>query len=386
MDEPLRVVIVGTGMIAAVHVRAARAAGATVLGVLGRNQARSDHAAAAFNVARGYADLDEVIMDRPDVVHICTPNDQHHEQALAVIAAGINVVCEKPLAVSAHQAAELAAAADAAGVVATVPFVYRYHPIVREIRTRVLSGELGRVLGIHGSYLQDWMHDAQTSSWRVDASEGGPSRAFADIGSHWCDLVEFVTGQRFSSVTASTDIVHETRPAAGGPSFTSNTDARTAPRVEVTTEDTAIATFRTDTGRLANVVVSQVAVGRKNRLWFEIDGATRSAVFDQEHPESAWFGSGTGGETVVRDPSQGADDQRRLGVVPAGHPQGYPDAFAAFVADTYVAVRTGTAPEGLPTFVDGARSAQIVAAVVSSAAADARPTPVAAINTEGVPA
>jgi predicted dehydrogenase len=356
-------------MIAGVHVRAARAAGGTITGILGRTPGRSADAARQLGVERGYASLDELLADRPDVVHVCTPNDQHHAQALAVITAGINVVCEKPLAVSAAEAAELADAATAAGVVATVPFVYRYHPIVREIRARVASGQLGRVLGIHGSYLQDWMHDPLASSWRVSAVAGGPSRAFADIGSHWCDLVEFVTGQRFVEVTAQTDVVHETRPAASGPSFAHDRSggSEQVPQITVTTEDTAVATFRTDAGRLANVVVSQVAVGRKNRLWFEIDGSERSAVFDQEQPESAWFGSPTGGETVVRDPAQGAADQRRLGLVPAGHPQGYPDAFAAFVTDTYTAISTGVAPDGLPTFADGARSAQIVDAVVTSA-------------------
>ena len=359
-------------MIAAVHVRAARAAGAEVLGVLGRTIDRSREAAAALGLPTGYASLEELLAARPDVVHVCSPNDQHHPHALAAIAAGAHVVCEKPLAVSVDEAEELAAAAAVAGVVATVPFVYRYHPIVREIRARIADGRLGRVLGVHGSYLQDWMHDADVSSWRVSASTGGPSRAFADIGSHWCDLVEFVTGERFTAVSAHTDVVHETRPADGSPSFGADRPggAVPAPRVTVTTEDTAVATFRTERGRLANVVVSQVAAGRKNRLWFEVDGSLSSAVFDQEQPESAWFGTETGAEVVVRDPSRGAPDQRRLGIVPAGHPQGYPDAFAAFVADTYRAVTSGVVPEGLPTFDDGVRSARIVDAVVRAAGTD----------------
>jgi predicted dehydrogenase len=370
----LRVVVVGTGMIAAVHVRAARAAGAEVLGVLGRNPERSVQVAAQLDVPTGYASLDDVIADRPDVVHVCTPNDQHHPQALAVIRAGINVVCEKPLAVSSEQALELEHAARAAGVVATVPFVYRFHPMVREVRAKIADGDLGRVLAVHGHYLQDWMLDEDSSSWRVDAGAGGMSRAFADIGSHWCDLVEFVTGERFASVSAVTDIVFPTRPAASGPSFSGSPDpdpiADTSTRAEVTTEDTAVATFRTATGRIGNVVISQVSAGRKNRLWFEVDGTRGSAAFDQERPESAWFGNERGAQILVRDPSQGSVDQRRLAVVPSGHPQGYLDAFAAFVADTYTAVRTGVAPDGLPTFADGARSAQIIDAVVASAGDD----------------
>ncbi|NUU12664.1 Gfo/Idh/MocA family oxidoreductase [Curtobacterium pusillum] len=376
MDKPLRVVVIGTGMIAAVHVRAARAAGAEILGVLGRTADRSVQVAAELGVPRGYADLDAVLADRPDVVHVCTPNDQHHGQALAMIRAGINVVCEKPLTTSAADADELVAAAISASVVATVPFVYRFHPMVREIRDRVVAGDLGRVLAVHGSYLQDWMLDEDTSSWRVDAAAGGPSRAFADIGSHWCDLVEFVTGERLVSVRALTDVVYLTRPTPSGSSFDHRRPkgGDRIPRTPVTTEDTAIASFRTESGRLVNVVVSQVAAGRKNRLWFEIDGSRGSAAFDQENPEQAWFGTDRGAQIVVRDPSQGATEQRRLGVVPAGHPQGYLDAFAAFVGDTYTAVRAvrcgGGGPDGLPTFADGARSARIVEAVVASAATD----------------
>lgn len=371
----IRVAVVGTGMIAGVHARAARAAGAEVTGVLGRTPSRSAQVAAQLDVPRGYASLDEVIADAPDVVHVCTPNDQHHPQSMAVIRAGINVVCEKPLAISAEQAAELVAAADEAGVVATVPFVYRYHPVVREIRARIAAGELGRLLAVHGHYLQDWMLDEDASSWRVDAGAGGVSRAFADIGSHWCDLVEFVTGDPFAAVSAATDIVYPTRPAASGPSFSGSPDpdpvADAEQRAEVTTEDTAVATFRTGTGRIGNVVVSQVAAGRKNRLWFEVDGTLGSAAFDQEQPESAWFGNERGAQIVVRDPALGFPDQRRLAVVPAGHPQGYLDAFAAFVADTYVAVRAqgdrSAWPEGLPTFADGARAASVIEAVVASA-------------------
>jgi len=372
----IRVAVVGTGMIAGVHARAARAAGAEVVGVLGRTPQRSEQVAAQLDVPRGYASLDDVIADAPDVVHVCTPNDQHHPQALAVIRAGINVVCEKPLAISAAQAAELVAAADDAGVVATVPFVYRYHPVVREVRGRIAAGELGRLLAVHGHYLQDWMLDEDASSWRVDAGAGGVSRAFADIGSHWCDLVEFVTGEPFASVSAATDIVYPTRPAASGPSFSGSPDpdpvADAGHRAEVTTEDTAVATFRTGAGRIGNVVISQVAAGRKNRLWFEVDGTLGSAAFDQEQPETAWFGNERGAQIVVRDPSQGVPDQRRLAVVPAGHPQGYLDAFAAFVADTYAAVRAegdrSAWPEGLPTFADGARAASVIEAVVASAA------------------
>jgi predicted dehydrogenase len=359
------VAIIGAGMIGDVHARAARDAGAEILGVLASTSKRSKEAAVAWNVGQGYASLEELIADKPDVVHICTPNKTHHEYTLAVLRAGVHVICEKPIAVNSAEAAELEQAARDAGVVATVPFVYRYHPLVREIRARRLSGALGEVALVHGSYLQDWLMNSQSSSWRVDAAEGGPSRAFADIGSHWCDLAEFITGERLSDVTAATSITYPTRPAPTGRSFGRGTAG--TEHVTVTTEDIAAVTFRTERGITVNTVISQVSGGHKNRLLIEVDGTLSSAVFDQEKPDQIWLGT-EDGATILRRGEGGSQstEQGRLNFLPAGHPQGYRDAFAAFVADTYEAVQ-GNAPEGLPTFADGLRSARITEAVLASA-------------------
>lgn len=352
----IRVGIIGTGMIAAAHVRAARDAGAIVVGVLGSRPERSEEAAQAWSVARAWRSLDELIADRPDVVHICTPNSTHLDYAKAATAAGLNIVVEKPVATTVEDARELATAVERAGTVATVPYVYRYHPLVREIRARRISGELGRVLLVHGSYLQDWLMSADASTWRVDPETGGASRAFADIGSHWADLAEFVSGERFTSLTASSSIAHPTRPVASGPSFSSGEGGE---RVETLTEDIAVVTFRTERGVLANTVISQVSGGRKNRLWLEIDGSEQSAVFDQEQPDAVWFGSENGATILRRGEGAVSDDQARLNLAPAGHPQGWADAFAAFLRDTYAAVR-GEHPEGLPTIADGLRSVEII--------------------------
>jgi len=368
MQTPqLRAAIVGTGMIAAVHRRAIADSGANLAGVLGSSPARSRQTADEWGV-RGYADLAELLADRPDVVHVCTPNATHVEYALAAIEAGINVEVEKPLATSVADAQKLADAAATAGVVATVPFVYRFHPLVRELRARRIAGEFGDLTLLHGSYLQDWLVSPDSSSWRVDAAAGGASRAFGDIGSHWCDLVEFVSGERFTSVSAVTTVAYDTRPVASGPSFGGR--SADAPRVAVTTEDTAVAMFRTAGGAVANTVVSQVAAGRKNRLWFELDGSKGSGVFDQENPESVWLGGEDGSTVLHRGEGRVSPDQARLNRAPAGHPMGYLDAFAAFVADTYAAIG-GATPEGLPTFADGVRSAAIIEAVLASSAARA---------------
>jgi predicted dehydrogenase len=364
MSQHPRVVIIGTGMIGAAHLRAARLAGADVIGVLGSTPSRSAAVAAEWQVPRGYADLDQVIADRPDIVHICTPNNTHVPYGVRAARAGIHLVIEKPIATTIEDAEQLVAAVEQAGVVAVVPFVYRYHPMVREIRARRIAGELGDVLLMHGSHQQDWLASPRASSWRVDPDMGGPSRAFADIGSHWADLAAFVSGEEFTATTASLSIAYPMRPIGGGKSFGgSSTDA---PLAAVRTEDIAVATFRTARGVLANTVISQVSAGRKNRLWLEIDGSAGSAVFDQEHPESAWFGGIEGSTVLHRGEGSVSADQARMNLLPAGHAQGWTDAFAQFIADAYAATR-GETPEGLPTVHDGLRSVHVVDAVLRSA-------------------
>ena len=363
---PLGIAIVGTGMIGAVHRRAALLAGATVRGVAASSPQRAQQAAQAWGVPRGYRDIEDVVSDpQVQVVHICTPNHLHRPMAQAALEAGKHVICEKPLATMLQDAEALAALAASSGRVATVPFVYRYHPVVREARARIAQGELGPLHLIHGSYLQDWLLDPASNNWRVDPALGGASRVFADIGSHWCDLVEWVSGERFAEVSASFATVIAERGAVTGQSFT--TPAAGGALQAVASEDVAAAMFRTGAGTLASLTVSQVSAGRRNRLWFEMDGAHASVAFDQEDPERLWIGRpDQREETFVRGPGAGSAEQRRLSTLPAGHAQGYAQCFEAFVADTYAAI-DGEQPEGLPTFDDGLRSARIVDHVIASA-------------------
>jgi len=365
VGDGLRAVVVGTGMIGAVHATAIRAAGGELAGVVASTPRRSARVAEEWGVPGRYPDFAAVLADDSvRVVHVCTPNALHVPQAEAALRAGKHVVCEKPLATSVADAGRLTTLAQRAGLVLAVPFVYRYHPLVREIRDRRLRGEFGAWQLIHGSYLQDWMLSEDVSSWRVDPDEGGPSRAFADIGSHWCDLVEWVAGVRFGEVSARLGTTIRSRPAGPGSSFSAAVDG---PRVAVRTEDVATVLVRTSDGVLGTLTVSQVSAGRKNRLWFELDGAWASAVFDQEQPETAWLGGQDGARVIVRDPQHGSAEQRRLSRLPAGHTQGYADCFTSFVADAHTTIRSGIAPDGLPTGADGLRSARIVEAVLRSA-------------------
>ncbi len=364
-----RVAILGAGMIGEVHRRAALLAGADLVGVMTSTPDRSRAVASAWQVERAFASIDEVAESDVDVVHICTPNASHVPYAIQLMEAGKHVLCEKPLGVSLDDALNAAAVAASTGVVNTMPFAYRFHPMVREMRARVQGEEFGAVNLMHGSYLQDWLLNPQATSWRVDPAAGGPSRAFGDIGSHWCDLVEWVTGDRIADLVSTTSITVKQRPAATAASFSAA--ASDGPLMDVTTEDTALIMFRTAKDIAGSAVISQLSAGRKNRLWVEVDGMHQSAVFDQELPEQLWIGADAATQLLVRDPNQGSAEQRRLATLPAGHAQGYAQCFESYVADSYAAVDAhrgnGKVPEGLPTFADGARAAAICDAMLASA-------------------
>ena len=357
--------ILGAGMIGEVHRRAALLAGATVVGVMASSPERSRAVAAAWGVDQAYSDIEEVAAGEAEIVHICTPNASHVPYAVALMEAGKHVLCEKPLGVGLADAEQAYAVAERTGLVNTIPFAYRFHPMAREMRARVQGAEFGAVNLIHGSYLQDWLLDPRATSWRVDPKAGGPSRAFGDIGSHWCDLAEWVTGDRIAELVATTSITIKQRPAET--TATMSAARSDAPLADVEPEDSALILFRTAGDVAGSAVISQLSAGRKNRLWVEVDGMQASAVFDQEQPEQLWIGAPDGARLLVRNPTQGSAEQRRLSTMPAGHAQGYAQCFEAYVADSYAAV-DGKVPDGLPTFADGLRAAVICDAMLRSAA------------------
>jgi predicted dehydrogenase len=361
----LRAGIVGAGFVGRIHARSALLAGARIAAVASSSPERAEAARSELGAERHFASAEELIAsDEVDVVHVCTPNNLHVPLALAAIRAGKHVVCEKPVAFDAAGAEELAAAAAAAGVVATVPFVYRYYPSVREARARLgESGEAARLL--HGGYLQDWLLGVDDYNWRVDPELGGASRAFADIGSHWCDLVEFVSGQRLTALVARTAIAHEERLRSSRKSFERGAGAGEAQPVR--TEDAAFVLFETDAGATGSVVVSQVSAGRKNRLWFEISAGSQTLVFDQEHPDTLAVLRRQAGEAIPRDFETLSPAAAPYVTLPGGHPQGYHDCFDAFVAETYAAIEGGEPAEGLPRLEDGLRAVRITEAVLESA-------------------
>ena len=359
--------VIGTGFIGAVHARAIRRAGHRLVGVSASSPDSTAAAVERLGAERGFVSAAALAESTDvDVVHVCTPNDLHAPLAEAALAAGKHVVCEKPLATTLADATTLATLAERAGVVATVPFVYRFYPMVREARARA-AGPLGAIRLVHGSYLQDWLSTDRDDNWRVDAEASGRSRAFAYIGSHCCDLVEFVTGDRLEAVcaelvTAVPERVHGSAHAFAAPAV--QADERRA----VETEDVALVMFRTTGGVFGSVVVSQISAGHKNQLRFEVAGGEATLAFDQEQPDTLWVGRRTAVEVIARDPAVLDPAAAAYVTVPAGHPQGYQDCFDAFVADTYRAIATGAGVDGLPTFADGVRAARVTEAVLRSAA------------------
>ena len=339
--------MLGGGFMGRVHSRAARSAGAVLDSVASSRPERSAQAAAELGFETS-ASASELLERSFDAVHICTPNDVHAAQSLQALDAGSNIICEKPLATDSTDARAVLARADEAGLLGTVPFVYRFHPMVREARARFAEGQAGTLLTVDARYLQDWLLASGDENWRVESERGGPSRAFADIGSHLVDLIEFIVDDRISSLVATTRTVH---PRRGG--------------TAVTTEDTVAVTVEFASGAIGSLLVSQLAPGRKNGLTVEIAGTKASMRFEQERPEQLWFGQRADSRLLVRDPDSLSADAARLCMVPAGHPQGYQDAFNAFVADSY-AYFAGERPEGLPTLRDGVRAVLVTEAVLRS--------------------
>ncbi|MHB1929798.1 MAG: Gfo/Idh/MocA family protein [Acidimicrobiales bacterium] len=356
--------IIGAGFAARVHAHALRVLGVPLVGIVASTQERSRAAAAELGARRWFADAAGLVADdEVTVVHICAPNHLHERLVDLTLDHHKHVICEKPLATSAAGALRLAERAGEVGVVSAVPFAYRYYPMVQEARSRACSGTLGRILFVHGSYLQDWLLPSTAGGWRVDANLGGQSRAFADIGSHWCDLAEWVAGIRINELAALFDTAIAERSAAQGHTFGPADGAAAARGVD--TEDIACVVFRAEDGTSGSVTISQVSAGRKNRLLLEVDGAERSVTFDSDRAEELRVGNLAGSELLVRDGQHLSPEAARLSTLPAGHPQGYVDCFVGLLGEVYRSVADGRAAT-FPTFEDGARSARIVDAALRS--------------------
>jgi len=369
--------LIGPGFIAAHHVDAVRRLGdVDVVAIAGSSEASAESRAAALRVPQSHGRYQDLLADPSiDVVHNTTPNDLHHAVTMAALRAGKHVICDKPLALDRAQARELRDAAVGAGLAHVVTFNYRGNPLVQQARLMIAAQELGPISFVHGHYLQDWLSDPAVYSWRLDPRRGGASSALADIGSHWCDLAEHVCGSRIAAVLADLATVVPERYAPADPTttFARNPDAPRT-RIEVRSEDLASILLRFENGARGCFQVGQVLPGHKNDLQLEVNGRRGSLRWRQEQQNELWHGRHDAPDALLRkDPSLLRGDARRYAQLPAGHQEGWSDAFRNIIADAYQWIRDGAAPQAkpvpLPSFVDGYRCQCVIDAMLSSHAA-----------------
>ena len=366
----MRAAVVGTGFIGVVHVEALRRLGVEVTGVVGSTP---DRAREKPGLPPSYGSLEEMLADEQvDVVHVATPNHLHYPQGKAALAAGKHVVCEKPLAQTSAQSAELLRLAEASGLVHCTNYNLRFYPLCHEARARVRRGDLGSVWNAHGTYLQDWLHQPTDWNWRLDPELGGQLRAVADIGTHWLDLTGWITGRRVAAVFADLYTAHGHRAVPVGPVETFVAEADGAPRVErpVASEDVAHILLRYEDGSRGQVTLSQVSAGRKNHLSFELDGSGGALSWNSERQEELWLGHrDRPNELLLRDPSLMDVAVRARTDLPAGHAEGFSDTFKQLYRTVYAAVERGSMPAepDFPSFADGHEQILLGEAVAESA-------------------
>ena len=354
----LRAGVVGTGFVGVVHVDALRLLGVEVAGVVGSSPAR----AAAKGIAPVYESLEALLADESvDVVHLTTPNHLHHPQAKQVLAAGKHVVCEKPLAMTSEESAELLALAEASGLVHCTNFNLRFFPLVHEARARVAVGELGEVWNVHGGYLQDWLLYPTDWNWRLEPDKGGALRAVGDIGSHWMDMAQFVSGQRDRRGAAPTS-TRRSRCGDGrsarsrrsrAPPTSSARTRRWRPRTSATCSSASTA------ARAARSRSRRAAAGRKNSLHFEVDGSEAALAWNAERHEELWLGRrDEPNESCSATPRSCSRPQPPTRSCPPATPRAGPRRSASSTAASTPAVAAGGPPSepDYPTFADGHRA------------------------------
>ncbi len=373
-SKELQVGVVGTGFIGPVHVEALRRLGISVAGIVGSSPSRALPKAEALRLDTVYTSVDDLLADdKIDVVHITSPNHLHYPQVKAALEAGKHVVCEKPLAMDTQESAELVALARAKGLVNAVNFNIRFYPLAQHARSLVQRGDIGDIYIVQGSYLQDWLLYETDWNWRLEPGLGGEMRAVADIGSHWLDLMTFITGKRIEAVCADfhTFLPVRQKPKTALDTFTGKlqTTVETEPQA-IQTEDYATILLRFAGGTRGVVTVSQVSAGRKNRLYFEIDGAHSSLVWDSERPNELMIGHrDRPNELLLKDPSLLSDEARQFTSYPGGHNEGFPDTFKQLYTAIYRYIEKGdySAPADFPTFADGHYELQLGEAILQSA-------------------
>ena len=370
--KAIRTAIIGTGFMGRVHLEAVRRLGfVEVVAIAGRNADAARRLGAGFSIPKIATDYRDLLRDPEiDAVHICTPNTQHFPMAKEALRAGKHVLSEKPLATSVAEGEELVAIATRQGVRNCVCHNLRYYPMVQQMRSMREAGDLGEILALQGTYFQDWLLYDTDWNWRLEAESGGPSRCMADIGSHWFDMAEHLTGMRVTSLCADLQTFHAMRkkPKHSVETFSNKLlGAEDYAETAVDTEDFGAVIFRMGERTRGSACASQVSAGRKNRLGIEICGSQSSVAWNQERPDELWVGHrDTGNQILLKDPSLLKTKARSYADLPGGHSEGYDDTFKQVFRRFYASVGApGEAPE-YPQFIDGLRQLTILKAVLES--------------------
>jgi predicted dehydrogenase len=367
------VAITGTGFMGPAHLEGLRRLGVDVVGIQGSTPEKSKAAAQRLGLRKAYASFDEILDDdEVTVVHLTTPNRIHFATARDALRAGKHVHCEKPLAMDAKESAELVALAQETGLLAGVNYNIRFYPLNIEARERIQAGELGDVFTIYGSYVQDWLLFPTDYNWRVLAEEGGALRAVADIGTHWMDLMQSVTGLEITAVYADLKTVHPVRrrPTGEVETFSAKVQEIDATEeIDINTEDCGSILLRFKGGAVGNLWVSQLTAGRKNALRYEISGSKSALAWNSESPNELWIGQrNSPNQQLIRDPGLVSAAARTYISYPGGHNEGYDDTFKQCFKAFYDYLHAGdfSAPKPFPTFADGHREIVLCEAILRS--------------------
>jgi predicted dehydrogenase len=377
--------IVGAGFVGPHHIDAVRRLGfVDVLAIAGSSDASARTKADALGIERAYGSY-EALLDDSDVqvVHNATPNNLHYPVNAAAIAKGKHVVSDKPLAMTAKEAKALLDQATKGGIVHAVTFNYRGNPLIQQARHAIARGDLGKPHFLVGQYLQDWLVKDTDYSWRLEPDKGGASSALGDIGSHWCDLAQHVSGLRITHVLGDiTTVVPKRKKPRGSREAFQQAGGGDFDLVDITVEDLASVLLRFDNGAKGSFSVAQVCAGHKNDLVLEVCGSQASFRWRQEHQNELWIGRrDSANEILQKDPSLLDEAVRGYAHLPGGHQEAWADAFCNLMRDIYGFIADGRKPSeahppAFATFEDGYRANCVVEAILASAAKGGAWTPV----------
>lgn len=367
----IRTAVIGTGFMGRVHLEALRRIeNVDVVEIAATSLDKAKAAAAGFNVLNATGDWREVINDPSiDAVHVATPNVSHYEITKAALESGKHVLCEKPLAMSVSEAQELTDLVASKNLRGGLNHNLRYYPMVQQMRRMREAGAFGEILVVQGTYSQDWMLYESDWNWRVDPKVSGPSRVMADIGSHFFDMAEHVSGLKVTEVCSDLQIFYPTRkqPKGGGESFSGKLgSAGETVDTKVVTEDFGATLFRMGNAR-GTMTASQVSAGRKNGLVLEIYGTKGGASWRQERPEELWLGHRDApNQVLMKDPSLLTEAARGFADYPGGHAEGYPDTFKQLFRRFYASIADPALTPDYPVMADGLRQMKILDAELAS--------------------